>query len=92
MVKVKYRAACPFCNTQHESEIEMSYRKDLKFNVRKQNKSEHTCSNIKCGREFIVEIDSQGSVMSMPTKEAEKEGIFAWERLVEGKIIRKEDN
>lgn len=92
MVKVKYIAACPFCNTQHESQIEMSYRKDQKFNVRKQNKNLHTCENVKCGKDFLVEIDSHGNVVSMPTKEAEKEGIFAWEKIVEGKIVSVKDN
>lgn len=87
MVIVKYKVACPFCKTQHESEIEMSYRKDKKFNVRKNNKNLHVCRNLKCSKEFLVEIDSHGSIVSMPTQEAEKEGIYPWERLLEGKVV-----
>jgi len=92
MVKVIYKVACPFCKTQLESGIEMAYRKDKLFNVRKSNKNLHVCSNKVCSREYIVEIDSQGNVVSMPTKEAEKEGIFSWDRIVEGKVIRIDDN
>jgi hypothetical protein len=92
MVKVRYKVACPFCKTQLESEIQMSYRKDQKFNVRKSNKNLHVCQNQKCSREFLVEIDSQGSVISMPTKEAEKEGIYAWDRIIDGKIVCVDDN
>jgi len=87
MVIVRYKVACPFCKTPHESEIEMSYRKDKKFNVRKNNKNLHICRNQKCNKEFLVEIDSHGSIISMPTQEAEKEGIYPWERIVDGKVI-----
>ncbi|MBN2095416.1 MAG: hypothetical protein JW727_05185 [Candidatus Aenigmarchaeota archaeon] len=92
MVKVKYKVACPFCKTQHESEIDMAYRKDKKFNVRKSNKNLHICKNEKCSKEFIVEIDSHGGVSSMPTKSAEKDGIFPWEMIVDGKIVSIEEN
>jgi hypothetical protein len=92
MVKVKYKVACPFCKTQHESEIEMSYRKDKKFNVRKSNKNLHVCVNQKCSKEFVVEIDSNGSVISMPTKTAEKEGIYPWEMIVDGKLVCVDEN
>ncbi|MGC9310892.1 MAG: hypothetical protein ACP5E4_04195 [Candidatus Aenigmatarchaeota archaeon] len=92
MVKVKYRVACPFCSTEHESEIHLSYRKDKLFNVRKNNKNIHTCKNMDCSKEFIAEIDSHGNVVSMPTKEVENEGIFAWEKIVDGKIVCIEDN
>jgi hypothetical protein len=39
-----------------------------------------------------VEIDSQGTVISMPTKEAEKEGIYAWDRIIDGKVVCVDDN
>lgn len=87
MVIVRYKVACPFCKTSHESEIEMSYRKDKKFNVRKNNKNLHICKNQKCSKDFLVEIDSHGSVISMPTEEVEKEGVFPWEKMLEGKVI-----
>ena len=92
MVLVKYKAECPFCSTLHSGEIEMEYRKDKKFNVRKNNKKVHICKNKKCNKEFVVEVDSYGNVVSMPTKKAESEGIFPWDMLVEGKIIEIVDN
>jgi hypothetical protein len=87
MPTIKYKVFCPFCKTTHKGEIDMKYRKDNLFNVRKNNKKIHSCENKNCGKNFLVEIDSYGSVVAMPTPEAEKEGIFSWEKLVEGKII-----
>ena len=87
MALVKYQVGCPFCKTLHNGEIKMEYRKDNKFNVRKNNKSIHICNNNSCSREFAVEIDSYGVVVAMPTKKAEAEGILPWENLLEGKII-----
>ncbi len=92
MVLVRYKANCPFCNTLHEGKIEMKYRKDRKFNVRYNNKGAHVCNNNKCGKEFVVEIDSAGNVVAMPTQKAVEEGILPWDRLVEGKIIEVVDN
>lgn len=92
MVLVRYKANCPFCNTLHKGEIEMKYRKDRKFNVRYNNKSVHVCNNSKCGKEFVVEIDSAGNVVAMPTQNSAEEGVFPWDRLVEGKIIEVVDN
>lgn len=92
MVLVKYKAGCPFCTKLQNGEIEMRYRKDKKFNVRNNNKNVHICNNEKCGKEFVVEIDSAGKVVAMPTKKAEEEGIFAWEKLMDGTITEVVDN
>lgn len=92
MVLVKYKIGCPFCKTIHRGEIEMKYRKDKKFNVRKNNKNIHICTNKNCNKEFAVEIDSYGTVIARPTKKAEAEGILPWEKLVEGKITEVVDN
>ena len=88
MPLIKYQVICPFCETSHDGEIEMEYRKDNLFNVRKNNKKLHFCENKKCGRTFLMEIDSYGNIVSMPTQEAEKEGIYPWDNLKEGKLIR----
>lgn len=93
MVVVKYKACCPFCDTLHSGEIEMEYRKDNKFNVRKNNKNVHLCENKECKKEFAVEIDSYGCVVSRPTKKiAEEEHINPWDNLKEGKIVQVKDN
>ncbi|HIE41534.1 MAG TPA: hypothetical protein EYP80_02610 [Candidatus Aenigmarchaeota archaeon] len=84
---VLYQAYCPFCKTIHEGKIELKYRKDNLFNVRKRNKSLHVCKNNTCSKEFIVEIDSYGNVIALPTPEIEKDGIFPWEKITEGKIL-----
>jgi len=87
MVKLKYRAYCPFCMEEHLGEFKLTYRKDGKrFNLRKRNTNLHTCR--KCGKNFLVEVDSLGNIISYPTKEAIKEGIFPWERIVDGKKIK----
>jgi hypothetical protein len=87
MPLIVYKAYCPFCKTLHRGEIEMKYRKDGFFNVRKNNKNIHICKNDKCGKEFLVEIDSYGNVIAIPTYKIEEEGIFPWEMLAEGKIL-----
>lgn len=87
MPLIKYKVTCPFCETSHKGEIEMKYRKDKLFNVRKNNKNLHSCKNKKCGKDFLVEIDSFGSVISMPTKEIEEEGIFPWDKIMKGKLL-----
>ena len=89
MVVVKYEANCPFCNTLHLGDLEMEYRKDKKFNVRKNNKSSHVCENVECSREFVVEIDSYGKVAAMPLKvNSGDKWSFPWEALTEGKVIK----
>ncbi len=87
MPLVKYKIICPFCETPHEGEIEMKYRKDKLFNVRKNNKSLHSCKNKKCGKNFLMEINSFGDVISLPTQDAEKEGVFPWDKIMRGKIL-----
>lgn len=87
MPLVKYKTTCPFCKTTHQGEIEMKYRKDNLFNVRKNNKNLHSCKNKNCGKKFLVEIDSYGNVIAMPTPEIEKEGIYPWEKIIPGKIL-----
>ncbi len=92
MVLVKYKVGCPFCKTLHKGEIEMEYRKDRNFNVRKNNKNIHICDNKTCGKDFAVEVDSYGTVIARPTKKAEKEGVLPWENLLEGKITEVVEN
>lgn len=93
MVVVKYKVNCPFCDTRHVGEINMEYRKDKKFNVRKNNKNIHVCKNQECGKEFAVEIDSYGAVVSRPTRRmAEVDQVHPWEKLKEGKIVEVSDN
>jgi len=91
MPTVVYEAYCPFCKTVHTGEIKMEYRKDGFFNVRKNNKNIHVCENEKCKREFLVEIDPYGNVIVSPTRKIEKEGIFPWEMLAEGRILKIKD-
>ncbi len=87
MVKLKYKAYCPFCKKEHIGEFQLSYRKDGKrFNLRKKNTNLHICS--KCGKNFLVEVDSFGNIISYPTKDVIEEGIFPWEKVVDGKKIR----
>ncbi len=89
MVVVKYEVNCPFCNALHKGELVMEYRKDKKFNVRKNNKNMHVCENVECNREFVVEIDSYGKVAAMPLKVTPGDKwSFPWEALIEGKVIK----
>lgn len=84
MVILKYKAYCPFCMEKHSGEFRLTYRKNRKmFNMRRRHTNRHTCR--KCGRNFLVEVDSLGNIISYPSEE---EGVYPWEKIVDGNKIK----